>query len=1212
MTTESQEESADRDTTIVGIGASAGGLAALKDLLSRFKTDANIAFVVVVHLSPQHESHLAELLQPHCRFPVLQVQETTQIRPNTVYIIPPGCNLSAIDTHLRLSELEEKRYQRAPIDHFFRTLADTHDGRSIGVVLTGTGSDGTLGLRRIKEQRGLTLAQSPEEAEYDGMPRSAIAAGTVDHVLALHEIPDEILRIAGTKPEVRIPAEGENLEGDENRILQKIFAQVRGRTGHDFSLYKRSTILRRIGRRMQLHHIESLSAYLDLLRDQREEANELFHDLLITVTEFFRDAGVFDHLKSEVIPQLFRDKPGPDSRIRVWSVGCSTGEEAYSLAMLLLEESGRQDTHPQIQVFASDLHSEALSYARDGIYPEQVAAEVSEARLKRFFIKENGSYRIRREVRELVIFAPHNLLRDPPFSHLDLIVCRNVLIYLKRDVQQDVISLFHYALNNDGLLVLGTSETIDRSDQFQCISKEACLYRRRNSASREPRLPVFPLTPFAGGQTHFSEDRAEPLQNRGNFGSIHEQMVERYAPPSVLIDQSHSVLHASAHAGKFLQVPGGEPTNHIFRLVREPLRLELRAAIHSVQNTRQPFRSKPIRLRIEGEECRVVIRVQPSQDTELQDFLLIIFDELIADTVLPEQDESMEEAGRATVYELQEELELTRQRLQTIIEEYETSREEMQASNEELQSANEELRSTMEELETSKEELQSMNEELTTLNQENRHRVEELSQLSGDLTNLLSATDIATLFLDRELRIVRFTPRVGDLFNVRHTDRGRPLSDLTHHLGSADLQADAILVLERLVPLEREIEADGNRWYLTRTLPYRTIDDRIEGVVITFLDITERKLAVEALRQGDRKKDEFLAMLSHELRTPLAAILTAVQLLDRDKVEGTHRKIVDIVLRQVKHLSRLLDDLLEVSRITTGRIRLNCQRVDAREIAQAAVERSKSHCDHRSQSLSVSFPQSPLWIDADPARMEQAIGNLLDNASKYSEQGGRIELSLVRDRDELALTVSDNGIGIPPELIDQIFDLFRQGDRTIDRSQGGLGIGLSLVQSLVQMHGGRITAESAGDGQGSSFTVRLPLATAPESVEDLPLSDLSESRAAIRVLLVEDNVDAAQLWAAMLRKFGHQVDIRHTAHDALAFLEQNQPNVAVLDVGLPDMDGYELARRIRANPKTARMRLVALTGYGQEADRVKSAEAGLDLHLVKPVDVLALRRALYE
>ncbi len=832
--------------TVVGIGASAGGLKALQSLLSRLPRDSGLAFVIVVHLSPEHESHLADLLQPHCAMPVQQVQETMLIEADHVYVIPPNANLNTIDTHLRLSELEERRLNRAPIDHFFRTVAQTHDGHSIGIVLTGTGSDGTLGLRHIRDCGGLTIVQDPEEAEYDGMPRSAIAAGNVDLVLPVDKMVDYVLKFCEVEPHVRLPDEKAPADKEENQLLLKLFAQVRTHTGQDFSFYKRSTILRRIRRRMQLHQTEELADYLGLLNRNRDEVRMLFDDMLITVTEFFRDADVFERLQKEILPRLFEGK-NSDTPVRLWSVGCATGEEAYSLAMLLQEEAERQGIHSPLQIFASDLHARSLQRAREGVYPESIQADIEPERLNRFFIKENNTYRVRKELREIVVFAPHNILKDPPFSHMDLVVCRNLLIYLQRDVQMDIIALFHYALEPSRFLLLGSSETVSRSDLFVAVEKDFCIYQRRNIPTREPRLPIFS---FGGGVPPRGESFEQREERHGTYGALHEKMAEQYAPPSVLINPENDVIHVSANAGRYLLVPGGQPTSNLFRLAKEPLRLELRTTVQTARKSGKAKRGKPVALNIDGEKRQVLIRARPGEGEDMAGFLLVIFDEV---EEIETEAIDADDATDSTLRELETELNLTRKRMQGVIEEYESSQEEMQASNEELQSSNEELRSTMEELETSREELQSMNEELTTLNQENRHRVEELSQLSSDLQNLLAATDIATLFLDRDLRIVRFTPQIGELFNIRHSDRGRPLSDLTHRLGYRDLQDDAHRVLQRLIPVEREVRSESGRWFLTRLLPYRTTEDRIEGVVITFIDITELKETLEALRESEER-----------------------------------------------------------------------------------------------------------------------------------------------------------------------------------------------------------------------------------------------------------------------------------------------------------------------------------------------------------------------
>ena len=857
--------------TVVGIGASAGGLQALKKFFDAVPEDGGLVYVVVVHLAADRESHLAELVQPHAALPVIQVTETTAIEPDHVYVIPPGHYLSAVDSHLRLTPLEDNRAERAPIDHFFRTLAESFDGRAVGVILTGTGSDGAQGARRIREMGGVVIAQDPAEAEFDGMPRSAIGSGAVDIVLPLAEIPRRIIELEEAPPRMTTAAPTESAPAGELELVPRMLTQVRALTGHDFSRYKRSTIERRVERRMQVRGVGKPAEYLEVLRANPQETLALADDLLINVTSFFRDRTVFEYLEQHVIPALFEGKTQAN-RVRVWSVGCATGEEAYSIGMLLLEEAARRERPPQIQIFASDLHERSLRYAREGLYPETVAAEVTAERLERFFQEENGGYRVRKDLRERVVFAPHNLLSDPPFSHLDLIACRNVLIYLQRDVQDDVIRLFHYALDGEGYLLLGTAETVDHSDLFRVESKENHIYRRRNVPRGEVRLPDMLLTTATTGRPTTVPVAPPAGSTVSSYGGLHQIMVEQHAPPSVLVDAGHNVLHLSENAGRYLQVPGGPPSSSILKLVRDELRAELRAQLLLAGERQAASRSKPIPVHIDGEICNVVLRVSSSGARQTEGLALVIFDET-GETV-PAPPPAGASSRDGAMREREAELEATRARLQALIEEFESSQEEMRASNEELQSANEELRSTMEELETSREELQSVNEELQTVNQENRHKVEELSQLSSDLQNLLRVTDIGTLFLDRALRINRFTPRVGELFNIRLSDRGRPLADLTHRLGYGGLLEDARGVLETLVPAEREVETESGKWYLIRVLPYRTVEDRIEGVVITLVDVTRLKRVEAAMKTSEAR----YRTLSENLRD------YAIYLLDADGV----------------------------------------------------------------------------------------------------------------------------------------------------------------------------------------------------------------------------------------------------------------------------------------------------------------------------------------
>jgi two-component system, chemotaxis family, CheB/CheR fusion protein len=1335
-----------KPVNVVGIGASAGGLAALKQFFAEVPDDSGFAFVIVVHLSPEHKSHLAELLQPHVPMPVQQVTATMPLEVNHVYVIPPNANLDTIDTHLRLSELEKLRQERAPIDHFFRTLGKTHDGSSIGVVLTGTGSDGTLGLKEIRERGGFAIVQDPTEAEFDGMPQSAIATGVVDVILPVAKIFGAIQQFTRTDPKLPPVADDEPVPDESRKLLYKLFAQLRSRTGRDFSRYKRSTILRRIQRRMQLRQIEKFPRYLDLMRDEPEEARILADDLLITVTSFFRDSEVFEKLERDIVPALFKDK-GLDDEIRIWSVGCSTGEEAYSLAILLLEEAARSNATCRIQVFASDLHEHSLAKAREGFYPGDIETDVSPERLKRYFIKENGGYRIRKEVREIVVFAPHNLMGDPPFSRIDLITCRNLLIYIQRDAQRDIIEVFHYALRSEGYLILGSSETLDASELFRLDSKKCCVYRKRNVPAPEPRLPVFPLT-----RTRIAAD-ADRNENAGEpivYGTLHQRMVEQYAPPSALVTPDDKVVHLSEHAGRYLLNAGGEPTLNVIKLVRRELQIELRAALHAVRRQNAPVSTNPVQVRFNGESGSVVMHVRASLEPHQAGFALIIFEERTttkADAQRAEDAARIASEGQGRVGELEAELDQTRGRLQAIIEEYETSQEEMKASNEEMQSTNEELRSTMEELETSREELQSMNEELQTVNQENRHKVEELSQLSSDLQNLLAATDIATLFLDRNLRILRFTPKVSELFNVRMTDRGRPLSDLTHRLGYTHLQDDAARVLEKLVPIERELQDEADRWYLTRVMPYRSSDDRIEGVVITFVEITARKSAMDALHEQEqqfrtlveqihdyaifmtdqegrpttwnegvrrvlgfgqvefigkritetiftpedqalgvptaefeqaasdgsanndrwmlrkdgtrfwaagitaglrdakgellgfmkimrdqteqkklenelrrvaaeladtnRRKDEFLATLAHELRNPLAPIRAGLDVMKvRNGDPSALEEARGILERQTDQLVMLVDDLLDVSRITRGVFQLRRRRIDLSAIVSNAIEAARPFVDEREHRLELDVGERPIYVDVDPNRIAQVLTNLLINATKYTSPGGTIWFAARQENGQAVLSVRDNGSGIPAEKLAYIFEMFAQIEQQ-ESDYLGLGIGLTIAKRLVELHGGRLEVTSEGKGKGSEFIVRLPVAESELSAES-PRTAVADAQRAMRVLVVDDNVSAARMLSKLVSSIGHEARIAHDGVEAIELADQFRPEVVLMDIGMPNMNGYDAARHIRLQTWGEAMKLVALTGWGQDEDRKRSKEAGFDSHLVKPANLDTLKSLLAE
>ena len=823
---------------IVGIGASAGGVRALQEFFEALPDKVGAAFVVIMHLDPASQSEMAAILATRTAMPVAQVEDAARLLADHVYVIAPNQELRIADHHISASPFKEPRGQRAPIDLFFCSLADQH-GDAFAIVLTGAGADGSVGVKAIKEAGGIVLIQDPNEAEYSSMPRNAIATEMADFVLPVRQLATHVVELLKTR-ERTIPAIVEDTQEDE---LRRILAHVRARTGHDFTQYKKATVVRRIARRAQITRKDTLGEYYKYLHDNVEEAQALFGDFLISVTTFLRDPSAFTALAKQAIPRLFEST---EKGIRVWVPGCATGEEAYSLAILLLEEAARQDIRPEIQVFGSDLDMGALAIAREGRYPSTIEHDLDDDRLRRFFTREGDHYRVRRELRDVVLFASHSLLKDPPFSRLDLVSCRNLLIYLDRELQAQACSTFHYALNPGGFLFLGSSENADQPNGlFRMIDRDARLYQSvAHSANRRAPPPTLLASQFSTQRSAASVARSVAVPNRISDAAVHRQMLEKIAPPSILVDDGYRAIHISENAGRFLRPSAGPVTTDVVDLVREELRFDLRSALHRAFERNEASLSIPIIMPVEGMSRRVYLQVKPAvEDEQSSRFALVLFiDGETLDNVPLEQDEhASERSVTEIVRQLQEELQLTQVRLRTMREESEAGSEELRAANEELQSINEEYRSTSEELETSKEELQSINEELQTVNHELKLKLESISRAHSDLQNLMAATDFGTLFLDTALRIKRFTPRLTDLFNVTPNDEGRPITDFTHALDYDDMADQARLVLKDLVPIEQEIPDRKGRWYLVRMRPYRTIEDKIDGVVATFVDITERR-----------------------------------------------------------------------------------------------------------------------------------------------------------------------------------------------------------------------------------------------------------------------------------------------------------------------------------------------------------------------------------
>jgi two-component system CheB/CheR fusion protein len=862
----SKKRTTDQRLLVVGIGASAGGIQAMLDFFRHVPKDSGCAYVIILHQSPDHDSKLAHVLQQVATIPVSQVKQKVKVQVNNVYIVPPNKHLVMQDDSITASTNLTVEDRRAPVDIFFRSLAESHGPNAVCVVLSGTGANGSMGLSYIKELGGAAFVQNPREAEFSEMPRNSIATELVDEVLPVAEIPGRIIAFRKGSSAVHIPLEPQSKDESLQLSLKEIFAYIRLRTGHDFTNYKRPTLLRRIERRINIRNLPDLATYVTYLKENNDEVTSLLKDLLISVTNFFRDKKPFKILEKEIIPRII-DGKGAGQQVRIWVPGCATGVEAYSLAILCAEKTLGQLDAPKIQIFATDIDESAIAKAREALYTINDAADVSPERLRRFFNKEDDGYHIKREIREMVLFATHNFIKDPPFSHLDLISCRNVMIYLNHVAQERAIETFHFALNPGRFLFMGTSESVEgASDLFATFNREAHIFQSREVNVRSYPVPETVPSFHLGQALATTTQQEKKALERITFSDLHHRLLEEYAPPSLVVNEEYDIVHLSGSVGKYLQITGGGISQNLFKLLKEELRLELRSALYQAVQRQVAVEAAGLKVKIDHHIETINVHVRPvlREGDTARGFVLVLFEssanEKTDSEVIISPDEPISR-------HLEEQLLRVKSELKYSIEQHEFQQEELKASNEELQAMNEELRSAAEELETSKEELQSINEELRTVNQELKVKIEESTLSSNNLQNLINSADVATVFLDRSFRVSLFTPAARNIFNLIPTDYGRPLTDITNKLQEGDILNDAEAVLEKLTPIEREISTKEGSSYVMRLLPYRTTEGHINGVVITFYDITERKKSEEQLRKNVDELQRFnKAMVSRETR----------------------------------------------------------------------------------------------------------------------------------------------------------------------------------------------------------------------------------------------------------------------------------------------------------------------------------------------------------
>ena len=863
---------------VVGIGASAGGLEALEQFLVNVPENSGMAYIVIQHLDPTQKGMLPELLQRVSKMQVFQVKDHTVVKPNCVYVIPPNKSMSILKRVLYLFDPLEIRGLRLPIDYFLRSLAVDQKEQSVGVILSGMGSDGSIGLHAIKENNGIVMVQTPGTAKFDSMPRNAIDSVMADIIAPVNELPAMLIDLIKQTPSISSEAD---INNKEKNALEKIIILLRNHTGNDFSLYKKNTLYRRIERRMGIHKIDKIISYVHFLQENQFEVDILFKELLIGVTNFFRDAPVWEKLKELVLPGILANLK-ERTTIRAWVPGCSTGEEAYSLAIVIKEVIEKVNPHGGItlQIFATDLDNEAIETARKGLFPANIVGDVSTTRLSRFFVKTDEGYRINTEIREMIVFAQQNIIMHPPFTKIDILTCRNLLIYMDTELQQKLIGLFYYSLNPDGIMVLGSSETLgSQAPLFTAIDSKLKLFKR-SSTTLIPELFDFPSS-FSRAKLTTNPELQMPTKLPANIQSPAEQLLlQHFSPPAVLVNENGDIIYISGRTGKYLEPAVGKANLNIFAMLRDGLRNEFPLAFRKVLSTKGRETLHHLKVGTNGHSQILDVTIQWIDKPEsLKGTIMVVFSDVREMATIKSR------GGRKTIdsikqLELEKELEHARETMQSTLEEMQTSQEELKSANEELQSTNEELQSTNEELTTSKEEMQSLNEELQTVNAELQSKVDDYSRVNNDMKNLLNSTDIATLFLDKELNIRRFTNQTTKIFKLIKSDIGRPFTDQVSDLNYPDLAEDALEVLRTLVFMQKQISTNDGRWFSIRIMPYRTFDDRIDGLVITFINISDLKV-MEVSLQDAEQTNRLLLKSSSDAIIKLSPELKIVGLNDK-------------------------------------------------------------------------------------------------------------------------------------------------------------------------------------------------------------------------------------------------------------------------------------------------------------------------------------------
>ena len=1302
---------------VVGIGASAGGVEALEKLFNEMPTTTGMAFVIVQHLSPDFESLMPQILGRKTEMPVSAISNGMTLQPSHVYVLPSGKDVTIENGVLVTTDHAERRQQH-PIDSFFGSLADSCRANAVAIVLSGTGSDGSRGVRKIHNAGGLVIVQSEVSSKFNGMPRAAISSGVADAIVAVEEIPDTLIRFGEFTADPRgktrqeLFSESLNAEARIHKLLHRKF-------GIDFEQYKPGMFGRRLSRRMELIKEEDIDRYVRYLEDEPEELRCLYEDMLIGVTEFFRDPEAFSELQHRVLPGLI-ESALEYGELRVWVAPCASGEEAYSLAILIDELIQQRQYSLPVKIFATDVNELCIETASRGIFQKDRLANVSHARLKKYFTQTEDGFQISSDIRQQIVFATHDILQDAPFTKLSLVSCRNLLIYWKPSAKKKALSLFNFSLRDAGTLFLGPSEsTSELESAYENVNEKWRIFRKI-APVRFSQVEMS-INTSSKMLKRFEEKPMSDNHKEKELAAVYDCLLDDYMPAGLLIDTEHQVLHIFGDAADLLQVKRGRPTNDLMQLLPASFKVAVTNGLKRVQVEAKPVIYSGLECEVNGENKTYRITVKPVRSNYSTKYLVTF------EVFEPQNESASSSAGgvaadiatKETMQSLEEELRETRESLHDSILNLKSTNEEMQSTNEELIASNEELQST-------NEELHSVNEELYTVNSEHQRKITELTQLTDDMDNLLDSIQVDTIYLDRELRVRKFTLGIAKTFKLLPQDIGREFSSFNHELKYENLIDKIEYVLKTEQSTDEEVQDNNGNWYLMRLLPYNSLG-HIDGVLLTLIDITRikhteqqleelseivqasgdaifrvsmdgrirtwnrgatnlfmhqpetaigknidvlnldkssedaisqalrqiedggsfdqvglkasrrngeefdvqatispifstdgtlvgasiilrdvtaQKKAEQQIRDEVKRRDHFLAVLSHELRNPTAAIMNASAILGKkDAAPETYAKANGIISRHSQQLAKMMDDLLHVARVTHDKVRLDMRPTDLLSTAKQVVECIEHRVKEKKQVLTLEFPNGPITRFVDQTRIIQAQTNLLVNASKYTPENGHLQFALWEEGDEVVFEVSDDGEGMPADLIPKIFDVFVQADQQLDRAAGGMGLGLPIVRMIAIAHGGTVDAKSDGPGHGSTFTMRLPLRRAEVNAVTKTGSDDARSKSHVfgkKILLIEDNEGAREMLAGYLELEEFVIQTAKNGVEGIEIYKEFKPEICIVDIGLPDLNGFEVAKKIKLADAQPEL-LIALTGYGQVEDRLKAIEAGFDLHLVKPV-----------